>query len=200
MTNLNDAQDARSQIDAVDDLDMASLRKVTKLLGISAQRDWSKEDFIAAIKAKQENVNAPSLVFDNSLAPKPGYARIIIHRDNSPGHKNPPIHAGINGRIFSIPRGVEVDIPEPLVGVLSNARSLVLRQTDDNEGRTTYKDSMTQSYPFQVLAVTPGKFENNVDGRAANFERRKAFNTKFGRWPTKGELEEAMRHRIANEM
>lgn len=198
MTNLNEqsnAQEERSQLDAIDDLKIADLRKVAKMLGITAQRDWTAEDFVRAIKTRQEG-SAVGLVFDNSLAPKPGYARIIIHRDMTPGHKNNPIHVGVNGLLFSIPRGVEVDIPEPHLKALQNARSLVTTQTDDN----TSKDSMVQSYPFQVLAITPGKFVNPSDGRAASYERRLAFNKRFGRWPTKGELEEAMKQRIAQEL
>lgn len=193
MTDLNeqsDVQDERSQIDAVDELDMANLRKVAKVLGISAQRDWSKEDFVRAIKVKQtSSETAVGLVFDNSLAPKPGYSRIILHRDMTPGHKNSPVPAGINGRIFMLPRGVEIDIPTPLVEVLANARTTIMDETG--------KESVTQSYPFQILAATPGKFHNQFDGRAPGYERRYAFFQKFGRWPTDGELKEAMRQRIA---
>lgn len=198
MTNLSDqgnVQDERSQLDAIDDLKIADLRKVAKLLGITAQRDWTAEDFVRTIKAKQEN-SVVGLVFDNSLAPKPGYSRIILHRDMTPGHKNGPVHVGVNGLLYSVPRGIEVDVPEPHVKALYNARSLVTNQTSDNE----YRDSMVQSYPFQVLATTPGKFVNPGDGRAASYERRLAFNRKYGRWPTKGELEEAMRQSIARDL
>jgi hypothetical protein len=202
MTNQDEqsnVQDERSQLDAIDDLKIADLRKVAKLLGISAQRDWTAEDFVRAIKTKQSG-SVPSLVFDNSLAPKPGYARIIVHRDMTPGHKNTPIHVGVNGLLYSIPRGIEVDIPEPHVKALYNAKSLVTNQTSEVEGRTEYKDSMVQSYPFQVLAVTPGRFSNPGDGRAVSYARKKAFNQKYGRWPTKGELEEAMKLSIAKDL
>ena len=198
MTNhdeQSDVQDGRSQLDAINDMKIADLRKVAKLLGITAQRDWTAEDFVRAIKAKQEG-NAPALVFDNSLAPKPGFARIIIHRDMTPGHKNSPLHVGVNGLLYSVPRGVEVDIPIPHVGALKNAYSKQIVQTSDNE----YKEQDLQSYPFQVLAITPGKFNNPGDSRATNEARKQAFVKEFGRYPTKGELEEAIRQRIIKQM
>lgn len=203
MTDLNQSnvQDERSQEDALADLKIADLRRVAKLLRINAQRDWVTEDFVRAIKDKQDQHTAPSLVFDNALAPKPGYARIVIHRDMTPGHKNTPVHAGVNGWIFQIPRGIEVDVPKEIVEALQNARSIVTSQDkDETTGRTETKDSMVQSYPFQVLAISPGKATNPVDNRAASAARRQAFCDKFGRYPTSGELQEAMKHQIARQL
>lgn len=202
MTDEQNTQDERAQIEAVAALDIQSLRKAAKLLGINANRDWTKEDFVAAIQAKQEE-NIQQLVFDSSTAPKPGFARILIHRDPSPGHKNTPIHAGVNGWIFQIPRGHEVDIPIPLVEVLKNARSIQVRQREAPNAQNpggTYTDEEQTNYPFQVLQITPGEFKNVNDGRAAAYERRYAFYKKFDRWPTHGELAEAMRQKIAREM
>lgn len=192
----------RAQVEAVAALDIQSLRKAAKLLGISASREWSKEDFVVAIQAKQEE-SIQQLVFDSSTAPRPGFARILVHRDPSPGHKNTPIHAGINGWIFQIPRGHEVDVPIPLVEVLKNARSIQVRQREAANPQNpsgTYTDEEQTNYPFQVLQITPGEFKNVNDGRGPNYERRVAFYKKFERWPTDGELKEAMKQKIAKEM
>lgn len=190
MTNVNENEE--SQLDAIEDLDIATLRKYAKFSGIQAKKDWTKEDYVIAIKSRQQSATT-SFVFDNALAPKPGYARILVHRDPTPGSKNAPIHAAINGRIFSIPRGIEVDVPEPLVGVLANAKTIDTSQQADataNSPGGVYRDVERPSYPFQVLAITPGKFENQHDARSSNYVLRKEFADKHGTWPTHAELQE----------
>lgn len=202
MTNYDeqiDVQDERSQIDTVEAIDIGTLRKAAKQLGITAQRDWTKEDFVKAIKLKQE-ANLASLVFDGTQAPKPGYARVLIHRDPSPGHRNTPVHVSVNGRIIGVPRGLEVDIPIPFVEALKNARSLVTSQNSDGGNGTVTSETERASYPFQVLGMTPGPFINQHDNRSANYERRYAFFKKIGRWPTDGELKEAMKRKIAVDL
>lgn len=203
MSENQTVQDAQEQdTDLIAALDMASLRKAAKLLGITAQRDWGKVDFVEAIKAKQSNTEA-EFVFDNSNAPKPGFARIIIHRDPTPGHKNTPIHSAVNGRIFQIPRGIEVDVPLPIVEALKNAVTIVTRQKEpgQSDGRSgAYVDEPQLSYPFQVLQVTPGEWTNPNDGRKVSYERRLAFHKRFGRWPTSGELAEAMKIKMQKDL
>jgi hypothetical protein len=202
MTDLqvqSDAQDERSQNDAIASLDMADLRKYAKIMRIPSQRDWTKEDFVRAIKAKQDTASVIDYVFDDSQAPKPGHARVLVHRDPSPNHKNTPIHVGVNGRLIQVPRGMEVDLPLPFVEALKNAITTTVQQASDatreNPGGV-YKDTDQASYPFQVLAVTPGNFENSNDNRSSTYERRYKFFQKFERWPTEGELKEAMKAKI----
>lgn len=196
MTDVN--ENDSSQIETVESLDIASLRRFAKLMGVQAERGWSKEDFVNAIKSKQASTNT-MLVLDNSKAPKPGYARIIIHRDPSPGTKNLPVHTAINGRIFAIPRGLEIDVPEPIVEVLANARTIDTSQQAEASARNPggeFKDIERLSYPFQVLAITPGKFDNQADGRSVNYALRKEFHTKHGTWPTHAELTEFRKAKI----
>lgn len=200
--DLNDSQDENGQLDALENLSIGDLRKVAKHLGIASQRDWTKEDYVNVIKHKQEQASH-KFVFDTNLAPAPGFARIVVHRDPTPNHKNTPIHAGVNGRIYQIPRGIQVDVPLPVVEVLQNAVTVVTRQsqsesTDNPMG--IYTDEPQLSYPFQIISFTPGEFTNKNDARAANYARRYAFFKKFGRWPTSGELAEAMRIKMQQEL
>lgn len=199
MTDQNQtAQDEQDQKDVFEAIDIAQLRKAAKSLNISAQRDWGKEDYIRAIQAKQEALNVEVALDAN--APKPGYARVLVHRDPSPGHKNTPIHVGVNGWIFQIPRGVEVDIPKMVVEGLKDAVTIVTRQKEGNTGREQYVDEPQLSYPFQVLAITPGDAPNRNDARSASYERKEAFFKRFGRWPTSGELQEAIKQKIQKEL
>jgi hypothetical protein len=202
MTDLNVAQDEQSQEDAYDSLLIGDLRKFAKMLGIQAKRDWTKDDFIAAIKSKQANAGF-SLALDAN-APKPGHSRLTIHRDPTPGHKNNPIHLGVNGRIIAVPRGVEVDVETAYIEVLKNAITVKTEQDGDASFANpagTYKEVPNVSYPYSVSASTPGNgFNNPFDGRQAQAERKAAFHKAFGRWPTDGELKEAMRQKIINEL
>lgn len=192
-----------AQVAAVEKLTIGELRKAAKLLGIASARDWRSEDFIKAIQDKQKQDTLVTAVFDLGTGPRPGYARVVIHRDPSPNHKNGPIHLGVNGYIIAVPRGGEFDIPIPFIEVLKNAKTTVTEQqaeaSRDNPGGA-YKDDERTSYPFQVLAVTPGKFINNYDARAAKYAKRKAFHDQYGAWPTDGELKDFEKLRMAKDM
>lgn len=182
-----------NQNEILEDLSIASLRSAAKALGITADRKWEKEDFVRAIKAKRQGDDVTKIVFDNSGAPAPGYARILVHRDPTPGHKNSPIHVGFNGQLYQIPRNIEVDVPKEFVESLANARTVQIRQEQDATRKNpggVYKDEEQLSYPFQVLAITPGQWKNPHDSRAKSYAIRKQFNEEFGSWPTDGELKE----------
>ena len=188
----SDVQDERSQLDALEQFDISQLRKAAKALNIEARRDWGKEDYVNAIIDKQSQKTAATVVFDENAGPKPGHARIVLHRDPTPGHKNSPVQVGVNGRLLHIPRGVQVDVPIPFINALNDARSVMPRQqqgaTRDNPAGM-YKDEELLSYPFQIVAITPGnEFSNPNDSRAAEARRRQAFADRFGRYPTTGEL------------
>ena len=203
MIENSDAQEERSQLDVIDQLDIAELRKAAKVLNIEARRDWGKEDFVRAIQEKQSRKTAAPIVFNENLGPKPGYARIVLHRDPTPGHKNSPVQVGVNGRLLHIPRGVQVDVPIPFVHVLNNANTTILRQYADATRENpagVYKDEETSSYPYQLIAMTPGgDFSNPQDSRSVKARRRQSFADKFGRYPTSGELKEWLSAKINKE-
>jgi|SRR5687768_17183538 len=188
---MSDLEKDDSHVEAMDELNIATLRQVAKFLGIASQRSWDKEDYIKAIKLKQANNSIASLVLDDSNAPAPGFARIIIHRDPTPGHKNTPIHVGLNGKMYQVPRGIAVDIPKEYINVLKDAVYDVLRDEDGDPRLGTPKERWeeTMSYPFQIQAITPGDaFANNRDSRSGTYKIRKAFFDQFGAWPTGAEL------------
>lgn len=189
----------KEQTDAVDGLDIASLRKFASIMKIRASRDWTKEDYVAAIKAKQESNTLTTFVFDPTKAPAPGYTRVKIHRDPSPNHKNSSVHVGVNGYIMGVPRGVEVDIPTPHIEALANAVQIdvaMAQEANRENPGGVYKDELRLSYPFQVLATTPGEFINTHDSRAQHYKARLKFFKEFGAWPTEGELKELKKAEI----
>lgn len=194
MTEINDGVDESrdeyaSQTEALTKLDINALRAFAKLQNIKAGRDWTKEEFVTALQAKAGQ-STVGMVFDSGNGPKPGYSRVLLHRDTSSGHKNSSVHVAVNGTIFAIPRGIEVDIPTYVVGALNDAEGLVTTHVEENTGPGRYVETMQKSYPFQIVATNPGKVANRNDTRARNFELRKACKDALGKWPTHAELQE----------
>lgn len=197
------SDEGQSQIEAVKALDIGQLRRAAKLLGITAERTWSKEDFVEAIQSKQDPSDMISAVFDKSIGPAPGYARVLIHRNPTTNHMNGPVHLGVNGRLIAMPRGAEFDIPIPFVEALKNATSLVMEAAGaatKNSPGGVYEEQERASYPYQVLQINPGPFVNTNDGRAAKYVKRKAFFDLYGAWPLSGELKEYEKHEMQRRM
>lgn len=183
----------QSQIEAVAALDIGQLRRAARLLGVTSEKTWTKEMYVEAIQAKQREDEGIRAVFDLNIGPAPGHSRILIHRDPSPGNPNSPVFVAVNGRGIYIPRGAEFDIPNPHVEALRNAVVLVKEEvtasSSENPGGV-FKEQPRTSYPYQVLASTPGPFINTNDGRHIKYAKRKAFLDAYGSWPTDGELKE----------
>lgn len=206
MTEINDGVDESreeetfaEQTDNLAKLDINALRTFAKAMGIKADRAWNKEDFVTAIQAKN-GASTVGYVFDNGLGPKPGYSRVVLHRDTSQGAKNSSVHVALNGAIFAIPRGIEVDVPTDLIGVLQDARGPVMTHIEEATGPGRFVENMQQSYPFQVLATTPGKRANRSDTRAKSFELRQACKNSIGKWPTHAELAEWQKFNMQRSM
>lgn len=171
----------------VENLEIGELRKAAKALNIQAERTWTKEDYIRAIQRQQADGNGVMNFLPNGQQPPaPGYARVIVHRNPTPGHKNTPIHIGMNGTILQVPRGIEVDMPKEFISALKNAITKEMREVGDGK----FEEVDQLSYPFQVIAITPGQWKNKNDNRAAAYRIRKEFFNKHGVWPTTGELRE----------
>lgn len=193
MTEINsgveESHDNVSQTEALAKLDINSLRTFAKIQNIKADRSWTKEEFITALQAKA-NASTVGMVFDSETGPKPGHSRILLHRDTSPGHKNSSVHVGVNGTIYAVPRGVEVDVPTYVVNALNDAQGIVTTHVEEQHGPGRYVENMQKSYPFQIIAVNPGKVENRNDTRAREYAVRKACKDVIGKWPTHAELQE----------
>lgn len=201
MTELTGGVDeSRENAEALDKLDINSLRSFAKLMGITSDRAWGKEDYVKAIQRKRESMTV-SVVLDGGSAPKPGHSRILMHRDTSPGHKNGPVHVAVNGNIFSVPRGVEVDVPSYLVNALKDAVSIQTVHIEDVNGPGHYVESPQISYPFSVLAATPGEVTNQHDPRAQEAALRAECKDYLGgKWATEGEYREWLKVRMHKKM
>ena len=199
-------------------LHIGVIRALAKSLGVTSQRDWKRKDFVKAIRiaqgqlvddgsyeVEQEEVDdTVNLVADYSLPSsviknttdkkplKPGYARIVIHKDPTPGHANSAVPLGLNGTFLLVPRGVAVDVPLEFIGVLQDAVQTTITQKSEPTPSNPAGEIIEQdilSYPFQVLAVRPGpKFKSAIDQRSLKAIKKKEFASLYGKYPTDGEL------------
>ncbi len=195
MSELIETQLDESNADLnLDEYEIAELRAFAKIARITTQRDWKKQDFINALKAKQEAdkyaLAAQSLSSDGSLKTplKPGEARLIIHRDPTPGHSNSHVPLGLNGRIFLAPRGVELVLPFEYVEVLANAVVRTMRQKKEPTASSPEGEVVEEpvlSYPYQVLEFRPGGkgFVSNMDQRGVMARRKEAFRAEMHQFP-----------------
>lgn len=178
-----------------DDMTIQQARKYASIYRIALPKDATKEDIIKMIKAKRQARDMALIVEDGNTGPKPGWARILIHRDPMPGASNNPVYIGANGYNVTVPRGVECDVPIKVVGVLNDSveERLVQNPNAAPGGTDSWEYKKVMCYPFQVVAMNPGPdprpgFER---GKEAAMRPRMKFRELFGRWPSHAELLEA---------
>lgn len=172
------------------------LRKYCGLYRIPIANTADKAEIIEAIKSKSKT-REMATVAETDNRPAPGWARIELHRDPTPGSSNRPLYVSINGYRVTIPRGVQVDVPEKIVGVLNDAKEwkLVENQDEPLNSPRRYQRQPMLSYPFQLIDRTPGPdprpgYEKS---KASHYGPRAEFHERFGRWPTRAELLEAQK-------
>lgn len=191
-----DPERGQTPLDVPKDLSRNEYMKMCAAARIPVTPTMTKDDLISALegKVKHEQIALPAV----SNAPAPGRTRIKIFRDPSPGASNFPVYASVNGFRVNIPRGIEVDVPHKIVEVLNNATQLVLKENIqeplNSPKRHTWEES--QSYPFQILASTPGNDPKPgaEKERAAKTRLRELHVKKFGSWPTDEELKNAIKN------
>lgn len=209
MSNKTLGQEALAELNSAS---IGEIRALAKFYGVKSERTWKKTDYIDAIVAAQsggrlsfnviekdeddwkedlpevKDYSAPAVKSGvKSDQPAPGFARLLIHKDPTPGHANSPVPLGLNGRTFLVPRGVEVDLPHQYVGILKDAVQVVIRQKSEptaaNPAGEMVEEAML-TYPFQVIAITPGgKFNSAMDQRGQIAIRKQAFADALGKYP-----------------
>ena len=175
----------------------AQLRKYADLMRIPLTKDMTRKEIISAIKARQKDKQTIEIA-ETGTRPKPGWARIEILKDSSPGATNRPVYVQVNGYRCTVPRGVEVDVPIKVVNVLNDSRSVKVAEDKNrafNDPRYFSKE-MLPSYPFQVRDINPGPDPNPSAGQRSRIARagpREEFREQFGRYPRRDELLQAQK-------
>lgn len=185
------------------DLTIQEARRMCTALGITSQRDWTLDDFRAAIDNKRKGNKIVEVVVDTSTNPPPGHARIKLH-NNSAG-QNIPVPVALNRYIVKIPRDVIVDVPlELLENLRHSTNPSISSKTDPQTGETIKETRYDPAYPFDLYGITPGiaKYANGVQkikgsSDPERYGLRVLYKATFGRWPKREEFKEFKKHHDA---
>lgn len=169
--------------DVMSEKTIGELRSTAKSLGISASKEWTKEDFISAINSRRQNKTLAKVIEDLDEPLEEGYARIKIQ--NQPGF-NGPVDVSINGKFrCSIPRDTWVDVPIEVVdGPLNNSVDYETRPIEPGESRS--RRLAVKSYPWIELRRIPTKNGKSILKGSNSPETqaiRNQYRSIFGRWP-----------------
>lgn len=163
-------------------------QKAVKNFGLRLTKDDTKEDVInkiIGIASKQEFAPEAS-----GELPMPGWTRIRVHP--VPNKATFPFFVGVNGWFCWIPINVDVDVPSKIIGVLKDA--IEYKYALDAETGVN-KTSMEASYPFTIIAQTPGPDPRpgSEVARERKLAAKRAFAEENGYWPKDDEIKEFQR-------
>lgn len=169
--------------DEFEAMTIAQARAAAKLYNVPLSREMTLEDIRAALRRKTSKNNFVKAA-DTSSGPAPGMYRIIVHKTSDLGAKvgSRHVYVNANGHKVQIPRNIAVDVPEKVVRILENSIHYVTVE-GDNGGHSYHEPQLT--YPFQILASTPGPdprpgYEKM---KARTYRAREKFRDRFGYWP-----------------
>lgn len=180
----------------LDSMQIGPLRKYAALYKVPLEKTMTRDEILAAIKHKMRKTEL-AVIAEKGTRPRPGFARVELHKDPSHLAANLPVYFQRQGGTFTIPRGVEVDIPLNLVEVIRNTKSRrPVQKTHEHTGQTYFAHEDVPTYSFSLVDANYDAVSPVTDFEKAKRARqgpRKAFNTLFGRWPKGNELMEAVK-------
>ena len=184
-----------------DGMTIQQLRHYASHAGVALPKTANTEDIRKMLNAKLQNKSMPELVTSESVV-RPGYSKIIIQEDSTPGAANLPVFVQVNGYQATIPKGKEVIVPNRIVRVLQDAKVKRRKQAwvPGPDGREQLRETtvVVPSYPFSVLEMVPGPETLTAleVAKARVLAPRKRYQQMFGHWPKRGELKRAIEQRL----
>lgn len=182
-------------------MDIGKLRQYASHLRVPLAKTATKAEIVEAISKKLGSRTTPEIASEETTL-KPGYSRIRILADPMPGAANLPVFINANGYICTIPRDVEVVVPERVVRVLRDAKVNRRKQaaTTDNHGREVFKETtvVVPSYPFEVIEKNPGPevYTNLELSKQKTMGPKRRYREMFGHWPRPRELTRAIEQKL----
>lgn len=179
-------------------MDIAKLRQYASHLKVPLAKTADKAEIIAAIERKLNGRVIPTIASADT-SPLPGYARIRLLSDPTPGAANLPVYLNANGYVATLPRDVDIDVPLRVVRTLNDAVVRRRKQStvqDPATGREIFKETtvVTPSYPYQMIDMTPGPevlTAHEINKKKADGPRKR-YRALFGHYPKRGDLQRAI--------
>ena len=123
-------------------LSLDELKEQARILGIvirgNPSADTLRERIRNAVNIEPAESEKPVDVDDSDR--KKDWITIVIAEDES---NQQPVYVGVNGKSYYIRRGEPVAVPPEVVGVLSDAKQVVINGKDGTS-------KTIPSYPFQI--------------------------------------------------
>lgn len=189
--------EAKIELPNFEEMEIGKLRQYASHMQVAIPKTATKKDIIEALSKRRRDKQAPILADATSEVP-PGHAKIIVLEDPMPGASNYPVFLNANGYLCTIPRGKPVIVPMRVVRTLQDALVNKRKQSliTDEHGREKFVEStvVVPSYPFNVLAVTPGPEPLTAleKTKMKTIGPRRRYRDVFGHWPKNGQLTRAI--------
>lgn len=175
-----------------EDMTLGQLREIAKHMRVAIPTGSEKNDIIKLLQQRRSNKAVPDIARAGSSL-KEGYARIRLDETQN-SDKQIPAFFYDNGISYTIPRGVEVDIPIRVLKLIQNSVVDRRRQVDDEHGKPKTTIIKVPQYPHQAIEIRPGpqvKTKREV-AAAKKMGPRRRYRALFDRWPSRGELTRAI--------
>lgn len=138
----------------IDDFNLATADRhemrfyAKEVLGLNLHHSLGEEKMRARISEaiEEQGVDAPKAEVGENIAPET--KRVLINIAKTSEYDGAePAFVGYQGKAFTIPRGIDVAVPAPLVEILRNAKKDIITQDDEGNLHT----EVVQTYPFQIV-------------------------------------------------
>lgn len=155
---MTDNSELRTSLEA---LSWGDLKRTAKQsYGFNPAREMTRDQIISKILLLASDDSRIKAVVDLDAPPKPGFARIRIHKHNRAGGDD-PVQISVNGKEITILRDKAVDIPHKFVNALKNAINDLMfpnGYTMDSDKAEIYEDIAEEErdYSFDMIASSPG--------------------------------------------
>lgn len=193
---MNQTATLNENVDDLATMPFPQLRKLaSSVYRVNLRRDNTREEIIALIEGAKKQKNFAQLATSDNL--KPGYARITLHPDQTPGSTQRPVPFTINGDKIWIPRNVPVNIPIRFLHLLNTLFEMKMEEdtTEPLNSHNRFQMRQTLAYPFYLHEIKDGPDVRPHDAeRKAKHRPREEFANKYGYWPNEEELKREMRN------
>ena len=140
-----------SLLERLNEMSKAELVSYANLTyGLNVNSRLSKHDLVENIaRASQKFAGNSSVEIDTKVL-KPGFARIKVNKTET-NKQGRPVIVGLNGKQYSLPVGVEITVPLPLVEILNNAVQYQYEPDPARDNELVRRE--VHSYPFTTLEM-----------------------------------------------
>ena len=140
-----------SLIQKLNEMSKAELVSYANLTyGLNVNSRASKHDLVENISRASQKFAGNSLIEIDAKVLKPGFARIKVNKTEV-NRQGRPVIVGLNGRQYSLPVGVEITVPLPLVEILNNAVQYQYEPDPAQDNELVRRE--VHSYPFTTLEM-----------------------------------------------